>query len=315
MTAINGNLDQLVIVRRLLQDAQRAEDRRKGKPVEEKSILDEMKEDQALISGEVPDSDLAASTPARPTSDVQVNLSELFTRLKAVQSQPANAAAQPAQAAVQQVAVQQTVLQELHLSYTELEPVEGLVRRSQTQAETDRYRFDFSDGTTFKITDKWSNRSTTVYGDPHVDVDDIQGHRAGDFQDLKGSDTQTTFMLKDGTRLTFTARDNGVIEAVDLFKDSEHLGGIGAASKQWDPKTGLFAARVDEHSAKAYTVPQGDTVYAGGDGNDWYTSDGKLLWGKTTGPVVTSRPAAVLQMEYRETISQQVSVQMVDAQA
>lgn len=307
---ITNNLDQLVIARRLLLDAQRADDRRKGKQVDEKTAKEEMEEDQALISGDTPVEGSQALKTSQPTADVQVNLSDLFARLKATNTPPAGEGTQQVQ-----VNFQQVVESQANLKLTVLDKVEGLVRRSQTLAETDRYRLEFTDGATFKITDKWSNRSTTVYGDPHVDVDDVAGGRVGDFQDLKGSDSQTTFMLKDGTRLTFTARDNGLIEAVDIFKGDQHLGGIGAASKQWNEKDGLFAAQVNDESAASSGVPLGDTVYAGGDGNDWFTSNGKLLWGKTTGPTVTSRPYAVMQLQYQEKISQQISVQVVNKQA
>jgi hypothetical protein len=141
-------------------------------------------------------------------------------------------------------------------------------------------------------------------------VDDLAGNQDGDFQDLKKSNTQTTMMLQDGTRVTFTALDNGVIEAVDIFKGNQHLGGIGEASKNWKLETGLFATRVDQDGGKSSSLATGDTVYAGGDGNDWFTADGRLLWGKTTGPVITSRPFAVMQFEYRESISSQLSVQV-----
>ena len=306
---ISSNMDQLVIVRRLMLHAQRLEDQRKGKPVEEKSAKDEMEEDAALISGNAPTGAVEAQIKPQKSEDVQIRLSDLFARLKELDSAPPETGTQQVE-----VKFKEVVTREASISYTELERVDGLVRRSQTLAETDRYRFDFSDGTTFKITDKWNNRSTTIWGDPHVDVDDVDGNMDGDFQDLKGSDSHTTMMLLDGTRITFTAKDSGVIEAVDIFKDGQHLGGIGAASKQWNEKNGLFSARVDDGAGKS-SVTMGDTVVAGGDGNDWYTTSGKLLWGKTTAAPVYSRPYAVLQMEYRETISQKISVKVFNKQA
>jgi hypothetical protein len=310
---INSNLAELVIVRRLVLNAQRAEDRRKGKLVEEKSAKDEMEEDRAIISGNAPIENNEVQMKIQIDKDEQINLSELFARLKEVNQ---NQSSKEAQNETQQVRVtmQSVVEQQASFSYTQQEKLEGLVRRSQTQAETDRYRFDFTDGSTFKITDKWSDRSTTIWGDPHVDVDDVEGDRNGEFSDLTGSDKQTTLMLKDGTRVTFTARDNGVIEAVDIFNGSQHLSGIGTASVRWNEKDGLFATMTNDGKGGSSSVPQGDIVYAGGDGNDWFAGDGKLLWGKTTGPVVTSRPDAIIHYEYRESISQQIGVQVVNKQ-
>ena len=213
-----------------------------------------------------------------------------------------------------QVSFKQTVESSTSLSYTALAKVDGLVRRSQTLAETDRYSFDFTDGTNFKITDKWSSRSTTIWGDPHVDVDDGDGAYDGDFKDLKGSNSQTTLMLQDSTRVTFNAADDGLIASVDIFKGSQHLQGIGQASAQWETGDRLFAPKVNSGGATSSSLAMGDVVYAGGDGNDWFTAGGQLLWGKTTGPIVTTRPGAVIQFNYQQKISQQITIQ-VDKQA
>ena len=105
-------------------------------------------------------------------------------------------------------------------------------------------------------------------------------------------------MLQDGTRVTFTARDNGIIEKVDIFKGQQHLGGTGAGLKDFNAETGMFAKTVDSATSSS-SVAMGDTVYAGGDGADWYDASGKLVWGKTTGPGATTRPDAILQMSYR----------------
>lgn len=302
---ISNNMDMLVIARRLILHAQRAEDRRNGKQVEEKTLKDEMEEDCALISGEAPVEGIEEQTAFPKTDDVQIKLSELCARLKESGfGQVGNETGEV------QVDFQQTVERTANYRYVELERVDGLVYRSKTMAETDRYALEFSDGVTFKITDKWSNRSTTIWGDPHVDVDDVDGSLNGEFADLKASNSHTTLILLDGTRVTFTALDNGVIEAVDIFKGDQHLGGIGSASKKWSPENGLFASTVDQGSVSLSSVPMGDTVYAGGDGNDWFTPGGRLLWGKTTGPAIFSRPYAVMQMEYQEKISTQVTARV-----
>jgi hypothetical protein len=299
----SNNLDQLVIARRLILLAQQAEDRRNGKKVEEKSLKDNMEADQVLLSGNAP-VEAVETQPVQPTTDdTTIKLSDLIAQLKELQTQSS-----PSQQV--QVSFKQTVEINASFSYTKLEKVNGLVRNSQNEAETDRYRFEFLDGITFKITDKWTNRSTTIWGDPHVDVDDVAGDRDGDFQDLKSSNSQTTFMLQDNTRVTITAKDDGLIEAVDIFKDSQHLTGTGQGSTLWSEENGLFASAVDKNTAKASSLSRGDTVYAGGDGNDWFTSAGQLVWGQTTGPTVTSRPYATMQMEYHEKITQEVQVQV-----
>lgn len=312
---INDGLNDLMIARRLIRNAQRAEDKRRGKKVDEKTAKEEMEEDEMLLNG----GSAAVKDPYGPPAsgavdDTKISLSDLAARSQEIRAgavEPDGAAATAAQ--VVQVDYQQTIERSASIRYQSLERVDGLVRRGRTLAETDRYRFEFSDGSTFKITDKWTNHSTTVWGDPHVDVDDEEGNYDGDFQDLKDSDTQTTFMLLDGTRVTFTARDNGILEAVDIFKGSQHLRGTGAASSEWNADTAQFSRAVDSGSSSG--VPLGDVVYAGGDGNDWFTRDGRLLWGKTTSPAVNTRPVATLQMEYQERIHQQVSVTVLNKQA
>jgi hypothetical protein len=186
----------------------------------------------------------------------------------------------------------------------------------QHYAESDRYLYKFADGTTFTILDKWTNRSTTVWGDPHVDVNDMEGNNNGDFKDLKSSDDITTFMLGDGTRITFTAKDAGIIERVDIFKGSQHVKGMGQAAKGFSAETGLFFNQVLNDGIPAGdTTPRGDVVHAGGDGNDWYDVNNKLVWGKTTGPLVTQRPPATLEFYYRQTISHSISTQTVTVDA
>lgn len=132
---------------------------------------------------------------------------------------------------------------------------------------------------------------------------------------MNSSNTHTTLMLDDGTEVVFTARDNGIIEGVDLFKGSQHLNGIGGGSIKWAQEGKWFAAEVlnDASSVKS-SLPQGDIVYAGGDGNDWYDSAGRLVWGETTGSRVTSRPYATMQMTLRQTVEQSLLVHTVERQ-
>ena len=271
-----------------------------------KSAKDWLEEDEALLSGQMPEaqkSQAVAQHRAEP-ADQRIYLSDLIRRLQEAQKQAAPPA--PDAASQSETTLEYTSVQtDISLEYRTLTPVEGLVRRNQNLAETDRYQFDFTGGDNFKITDKWSNKSTTIWGDPHVDVSDVEGSRDGEFSDLKSSDTHTTLQLQDGTRVTFTARDNGIIEAVDIFKGNQHLQGLGSGSKDWQAETGLFATPVqNDGQSAASALAQGDVVRAGGDGTDWFDTAGHLVWGKITGPDVTARPSYVMQMSVSQTLTQ-----------
>lgn len=244
------------------------------------------------------------------TDNINIRIADLINKLQALRDSSASGG-NDAQAI--EINFQQQVHTEISVSLEVYEPVEGLVVRNRNLAETDLYKFEFIDGATFKITDKSTGKSTTIWGDPHIDTSDEEGAHNGDFKDLTGSDTHTTFILRDNTRVTFSARDEGLIQQVDIFKGNQHLSGIGAEHKDFDPTTGLFAAEVD-NQAKTYisTVPVGDVVYAGGDGNDWYNAARQLVWGKTTGPLAGERPAFLYQYSYQQIISQQMSVNMIN---
>jgi hypothetical protein len=127
-----------------------------------------------------------------------------------------------------------------------------------------------------------------------------------------GSKDITTFMLSDGTRVTFKAEDAGIIEQVDIFKGTQHIKGTGQAAKGFTAESGLFYNKVlDDGNTAADAMPMGDVIHAGGDGNDWFDSHNKLVWGKTTAPAVTHRPSATLEFYYRQTVSQSLSIQQV----
>ncbi len=190
--------------------------------------------------------------------------------------------------------------------------MEGFTVHDQNYAESDRYLFKFKDGVTFTILDKWANKSTTVWGDTHVDVDDVEGAYNGEFSDLKKSQDTTTFMLGDGTRVTFKAKDNGIIEQVDIYKGSQHVKGLGEASKDFASGNGLFSTQVlNDGIQAASSASTGDVVYAGGDGNDWFDANKSLIWGKTTGPVILQCPPATLEFRYKQTITQSLSIQTI----
>ncbi len=241
--------------------------------------------------------------------NVDIRLADLYKKIYGPKEQP-----QPTPQA-QVIEFFQQIEKEASITFTNLEPVNGLVVKNRHLAETDRYRFEFSDGSTLKITDKWSSKSTTIWGDPHIDTSDQDGTQNGDFKDQTASDKYTTFMLSDNTRITFTARDDGIIEEVNIFHGSQHLKGIGAGSQSWDEENGLFAHTVTNQAFTAMSlVPVGDTVYAGGDGNDWFDAAKNLIWGQTSGHVVTSRPSSTIEYTYGQRIIQQVSILKVNQQ-
>jgi hypothetical protein len=318
---MSNSVDDLKVAYHLLRRSEALMAERNGKGVaaglgKPKSLKDWLEEDEALLSGQAPETHKSqAAGPSRPPADDErIHLGDLIRRLKEFDAQPVQSA--QGGASHEETRIEYTSVEtELSVLYRELTPIDGLVRRDKSQAETDRYKFEFIDGGTFKITDKWANKSTTIWGDPHVDVDDVEGDRDGEFSDLKSSETNTTLELQDGTRVTFTAQDNGVIEAVDIFKQGQHLRGVGAASKEWADETMLFSTAVQNDGLSASSqVPQGDVVRAGGDGNDWFDTSGRLVWGKTTGAAVTARPAYVLQLSVKQTVTQVSIQQTVDRQ-
>ncbi len=319
---MSNSIDDLTTAFHLMRRSAELSARQKGKVplTPEKSAKEWLEEDEAILSGQTSEAAKSrAAAPQRPPAeDERIRLADLIQRLKDLQGQPG----QTGSAGVAGGATQETtqvsyskVETELSLEYHTLTPVDGLVRRDRNTAETDRYTFDFTDGGTFKITDKWANKSTTLWGDPHVDVSDVDGNRDGEFSDLKSSNTQTTLQLQDGTRVTFTAPDNGVIQAVDIFKDGQHLRGVGAGSQEWSDENMLFSSEVKADAASAASlVPLGDVVHAGGDGNDWFDQTGQMVWGKTTGPAVTARPAYTLQLTLSQTVTQASLTQTINRQ-
>jgi hypothetical protein len=309
---IENNITDIRMAYRLMLHSRLAEARYKGDKKAEKAASSELKKDDAQISDAGKSAQTASTTAAVGSTDVNVDikLPDLYKKIYGPKEQPE----QTPQAQV--IEYFQKVETKASLTYYDLEKVDGLVLKNKNLAETDRYRFEFSNGSTLKITDKWSNKSTTIWGDPHVDTSDQEGEQNGDFKDLSSSDKYTTFMLEDNTRITFTARDNGIIEQVDIFNGSQHLTGIGSGSTSWDDENGLFAKSVsNDASSASSSVPVGDVVYAGGDGNDWFDAAKNLVWGKTTGPIVTSRPSSYLEFQFSQSVTQQVSILQINQQA
>ena len=316
-TIASTDMSNLIVARRLLEIAKDEEMRRSGKDVKRKSALDYMQEDQALISDSALDIQRQEASSLPPIENININLSDMHGIAKGNGNTVKQNVEQENRAEGGFAIVSnQSVEIKMELRYRSNEPMEGLVVHDQNYAESDRYLYKFADGATFTILDKWTNKSTTIWGDPHIDVNDMEGNNNGDFKDLKASDDVTTFMLGDGTRVTFKARDAGIIEQVDIFKGSQHITGIGEAATNFSPETGLFNKQVLNNGlSSASTTPMGDTVHAGGDGNDWFDANNNLIWGKTTGPVVTNRPSATLEFYYKQTVSQSISIQTIATEA
>ena len=308
---IDNTITDIHMAYRLMLHSKIAEAKLNGDRSAEKAATADLEKDDAQISdaGKTAQSSVTVPVGGHTDTNVDISLADLFKKIYGPKEQPEQS---PQSKVIEFI---QKIETETSLNVYNLEKVDGLVVKNKYLAETDRYRFEFSNGSTLKITDKWSNKSTTIWGDPHVDTSDEEGEQNGDFKDLKGSDRYTTFMLLDNTRITFTAQDSGIIEQVDIFKGGQHLTGIGAGSKSWDEKTGLFAASVtDDALSASSSVPVGDTIYAGGDGNDWFDAARSLVWGKTTGPAVTSRPSNYVEFTYNQRITQQVSFLQVNQQ-
>ena len=341
MVVLNSkvSLISLVVARRLLvlseRFAQRLTQRREGKDVDAQTdaqtkAQDALAEDELLLSGKAgtqraersrDDVEVYGTRRASRSEginirvNIRIKLSQLIHKLRALRENPRQAQAHSTRQAT--VVIVEHVETKVTVRYEELPYVHGLIVRDKRRAETDRYAFDFINGATFRITDKWSGKSTTIWGDPHVDTSDEAGRSNGEFKDLDGSNTHTTFMLEESTRVTFTARDEGIIEVVDIFKGSQHVRGIGRASKEWSAENGLFAPEVKDDAQGngqdiANRVPLGDVVYVGGDGNDWYDASGRLIWGKKTGPKPIGPPAATWQMTVRHSRTRSVFAQTVD---
>ncbi len=313
MTAVSStDISNLSAALRLMEIEENLKARQNGKEVEEKSALDYFEEDKALISESAFDAQKMDANPLPHIENININLAEL-----SVISTQSSVAAQAKQAG-QVVTVQEreSVEIEMKIRYRSNTPIDGLQVHDRHYAESDRYLFKFADGTTFTILDKWTNKSTTIWGDPHVDVDDMEGTYDGDFKDLKESEDRTTFMLADGTQVTFKAQDEGIIERVDIFKGSEHIVGRGQADLAFSPETGLFSTTVLKDGVlAAAATSHGDVIRAGGDGNDWFDVNNKLVWGKTTGPIVASRPSASLEFLYQQTVSRSITTQTIKIDA
>ncbi len=311
MDGVNATRMDLIAAWRLLNRSQELAAHAKDKNAKVKSFKETLEEENELL-GLNNQSIENQNTHSKKPDNINIKLSELIGKLESLES----GASSQATTSSEQVAISYERKEtEVTVNYRVLPRVDGLVVHNKHLAETDRYAFEFLDGATFKITDKWSGKSTTIWGDPHVDMSDEEGNFNGEFSDLKSSDTYTTLKLEDGTNVTFTAKDNGVIEAVDIYKGSQHLSGIGMAYKDITLANSLFADQVDENSDSSNRSPLGDVVYAGGDGNDWFNTAGQMVWGQTTGVHITSRPYAAMEVNIRQSVESAFFSSTIDQQA
>lgn len=154
----------------------------------------------------------------------------------------------------------------------------GLNLLAPNLVDTGRYLIGFKNEMTVEIYEKFSRLSTVIWGDPHVDLSDVDGAVNGEFSDLKRSDLFTVFELQDGTKLLFTAPDSGLIQSVDILKNRELLHAVGGGAQGSTQPPGVFFRSKDVDGLAAI-LKQADWVKAGGDGNDWYGLDGGLVWG------------------------------------
>ncbi len=307
----SDSLQSLIMARRLLLLTREIEKHRKDPTAETKSFKQIIDEDEVQLSGGVESrgNTLTAAKPATQTDmNVDIKLSDLIKQLKTVRDQsPIDSGGNVSE----KVTITQSSSSTLEMEWKSYEFVDGLVVRNKHLAETNLYSFEFIDGVTFKITDKSTGKSTTIWGDPHVDTSDQEGNRNGEFSDLKSSNTHTTLKLRDGTSVTFTARDDGVIEAVDIIKENQQVHGTGAANNEFSEENGLFETELRTTSASLRPT-LGDVVYAGGDGNDWFDEAHRLIWGITTGPLAGNSPISYMQVRYSEQFRQTVSIENIN---
>jgi hypothetical protein len=140
----------------------------------------------------------------------------------------------------------------------------------------------------------------------------MKGDRNGESLDLKNSNSLTTFILMDGTRVTFNATDYGVIENVDIISGSQHVHGNGQASESWS-KSELFTPQVlTDGTTPNFDISRGDAVFVGGDGNDWFTASGLLVWGHSNLPSNNIPSSLNLELIIKQTVMEILSIHRVE---
>jgi len=192
----------------------------------------------------------------------------------------------PVHSAVNGNMIFQSLTIEIELTLCVPPIMDGFFLHDKTQAESDRYAFIFSEsGTDFTILDKWTKCSTRICSNPSANLSHLFEYPGIEKTGLKSPGANATFMLMDGTRVTFNVRDDGAIDCVDLIKGNQHIHGIGQANPGWSPLSGLFYSPIMPDGIDADTIiPRGETLFSGGEGNEWFLASGLLVWGHPSNP-------------------------------
>ncbi len=191
----------------------------------------------------------------------------------------------------------------VQFSYSKDLDDQGLIKLDDKNIDTGRYLISMESASSVKIFDKFTKLSTTIWGDPHVNLSDKEGNLNGEFSDLKKSTILTSLKLLDKTTVVIKAPDTGQIEEVDVFKGNSHVKAVGIGKffkklasfekmlgeDQWRQRLpelkrlmepiGLFGEIDNRVDGLKGLLAKSDVVKAGGDGNDWYDENGKLIWG------------------------------------
>jgi hypothetical protein len=201
---------------------------------------------------------------------------------------------------------------EIEMTFSSAQRVDGLLVHNNNQAESDRYLFNFTNGTEFIIIDKWTKCATRIWGDPFINLDDIEGDQNDKFSEEKINISHNTFMLMDGTHVTFIARDNGIIQTIEIVSGSHHIHGSGQAAENWSTSPMFNTNVLSDGITSEIDIPLGDTVFAGGNGNDWYSASGKLLWSCTTSPFINKPPSPKLELMMKQVMTESLPTHRVE---
>ncbi|MCE1255574.1 MAG: hypothetical protein LWX83_18745 [Anaerolineae bacterium] len=241
-----------------------------------------------------------------------INLSSLLQQLKQIETQHQQrygtysraTAKEDAQVQNSTVLLSQHETVEKELIITPPHTIEGLLIRPFNHVETDRYLFELSYPLSeLTIIDKWARRSTRVWTDP-----------SSGYSQTEDENLYATFMLMDGSRLTISARAGGnQIVEVDLIKSIQHIHcGHGQPMKLDTTPYRLNIHLTTDGFEADGNIPRGFVLFAGGDGNDWFTVTGKLIWGHNTNASTYSATGHRPETGVASNISQDISYHQIE---
>ncbi|MHB8089768.1 MAG: hypothetical protein ACYDH2_16120, partial [Anaerolineaceae bacterium] len=141
---IERNITDIRMAYRLMLHSKISEARQKGDKTAEKAASSDLEKDDVLISEAAKSAQSGNVSAPGSVGDLNINirLADLYKKIYGPKEQPQ----QTPQALV--IEFFQQIETEASLTYANLEYVDGLVVKNANLAETDRYRFDFSDGST-----------------------------------------------------------------------------------------------------------------------------------------------------------------------